>query len=238
LQLDRHSIEKRDFPITRKGYDTAAVDAHLRALAGAVEELQSALGQRDGSLAASAASQVEGILQAAQATAADIERQAREQARALREQTTAQASSHLQAVSQATAALAGQVQSMDGEVGSLLERLRGAGKRLAADLAALEGGGGAANDAAPVPASPPQPIELTAAEPAAHEPPASVGHEPVQVEMEPEPAEEDLDGARLVALNMALNGESRQDTERYLSQHFGLSESAQLLDEVYAAIEG
>lgn len=230
MQLDRQSIEKRDFPITRKGYDTAAVDAHLRALAGAVEELQSALGQRDGSLAASAASQVEGILQAAQATAADIERRASDEARALREQTLAQASSHLQAVSQATAALAGQVQSMDGEVGSLLQRLRGAGERLAADLAALEGGEGAANNAVPAQASPPQPIELTAAEPAAHE--------PVQVDMEPEPAEEDLDGARLVALNMALNGESRQDTERYLSQHFGLSESAQLLDEVYAAIEG
>ena len=33
VELDRQSIEKRDFPIGRRGYDPAAVDAHLRALA-------------------------------------------------------------------------------------------------------------------------------------------------------------------------------------------------------------
>ena len=32
----------------------------------------------------------------------------------------------------------------------------------------------------------------------------------------------DLDGARLIALNMALNGESRADTERYLAENFEL----------------
>ena len=47
----------------------------------------------------------------------------------------------------------------------------------------------------------------------------------------------DLDGARLIALNMALNGESRADTERYLAEHFQLSERQRLVDEVYAAIE-
>ena len=237
MQLDRQSIEKRDFPIIRKGYDPAAVNAHLRTLAGVVDELQSTLAQREGSLAASAGSQVESILQAAQATAANIERQANEEARALREQALAQASSHVQAVSQATAALASQVQSMDGEVGSLLKQLRVAGERLAGDLAALEGGTADA-DAIPVGASPTPPLELPASEPETDEPQALVSREPVQVHTAPAPQEEDLDGARLVALNMALNGESRQDTERYLSEHFGLSESAQLLDEVYAAIEG
>src|SRR5207253_3185085 len=47
----------------------------------------------------------------------------------------------------------------------------------------------------------------------------------------------DLDGARLVALNMALNGESRAATERYLAEHFQLHECDKLIDEVYAAIE-
>jgi hypothetical protein len=48
----------------------------------------------------------------------------------------------------------------------------------------------------------------------------------------------DLDGARLVALNMALNGQSRGDTERYLAENFDLADRAKLVDEVYAAIEG
>ncbi len=48
----------------------------------------------------------------------------------------------------------------------------------------------------------------------------------------------DIDGARLVALNMALNGDSREDTGRYLAENFELAEPERLLDEVYAAIEG
>jgi hypothetical protein len=47
----------------------------------------------------------------------------------------------------------------------------------------------------------------------------------------------DLDGARLVALNMALNGESREQADRYLSENFQLADRERLLDEVYAAIE-
>ncbi|HEX9481708.1 MAG TPA: hypothetical protein VF927_06375, partial [Solirubrobacteraceae bacterium] len=48
----------------------------------------------------------------------------------------------------------------------------------------------------------------------------------------------DVDGARLIALNMALNGESRSDTERYLAENFQLADRGKLVDEVYAAIEG
>ena len=33
MELDRQTIERRDFPIARRGYDPAAVDAHLQALA-------------------------------------------------------------------------------------------------------------------------------------------------------------------------------------------------------------
>ncbi len=51
-------------------------------------------------------------------------------------------------------------------------------------------------------------------------------------------AGEDLDGARLVALNMALGGESRQQADRYLAERFELADRAKLLDEVYAAVEG
>jgi len=48
----------------------------------------------------------------------------------------------------------------------------------------------------------------------------------------------DLDGARLVALNMALNGEPREDADRYLAENYQLADRAKLIDEVYAAIEG
>ena len=51
-------------------------------------------------------------------------------------------------------------------------------------------------------------------------------------------ARETVDGARLIALNMALNGESREETERYLAENFELADRVQLIDEVYAAIEG
>ena len=40
VDLDRQSIERRDFPIARRGYDPAVVDAHLRALAAEVQELR------------------------------------------------------------------------------------------------------------------------------------------------------------------------------------------------------
>ena len=37
MALDRQSIEKRDFPIGRRGYDPDAVDAHLSLLADELE---------------------------------------------------------------------------------------------------------------------------------------------------------------------------------------------------------
>jgi hypothetical protein len=48
----------------------------------------------------------------------------------------------------------------------------------------------------------------------------------------------DLDSARLVALNMALNGDSREEAERYLAENFQLADRGKLIDEVFAAIEG
>ena len=55
MDLDRQAIERRDFPIGRRGYETAAVDAHLRALAAEFEDLQrSAGGAGEGSAPAEA----------------------------------------------------------------------------------------------------------------------------------------------------------------------------------------
>ena len=72
---------------------------------------------------------------------------------------------------------------------------------------------------------------------------ASAARRPVANGDEPYDEDEDedggdVDGARLIALNMALNGDSRADTDRYLAENFELADRQQLIDEVYAAIEG
>ena len=150
MELDRQSIEKRDFPIGRRGYDPAAVDAHLRTLATEVEELRHALDSRSGeSLGSSAGMQVQGILEAAEATAADIEQKASDDARRTRaeadsdaERTRAdaveRAQAHVAAVAQATSVLSERVEAMDGEAITLVESLRAGASRLATDLTAVE----------------------------------------------------------------------------------------------------
>jgi|SRR3954451_8916714 hypothetical protein len=50
--------------------------------------------------------------------------------------------------------------------------------------------------------------------------------------------EADAEGARLIALNMALNGEPREATDKYLAENFDLGDRSKLLDEVYASVEG
>ncbi len=48
---------------------------------------------------------------------------------------------------------------------------------------------------------------------------------------------DETEGARLIALNMALNGTPREETLRYLAESFSLADAEQLLDEVYASVE-
>jgi hypothetical protein len=67
--------------------------------------------------------------------------------------------------------------------------------------------------------------------------------EPVAVAPADEPdaaadEDDDVEGARLVALNMALNGDPRAAVDKYLAENFDLSDRAALLDEVYATVEG
>jgi DivIVA domain-containing protein len=260
MELDRQSIEKRDFPIGRRGYDPAAVDAHLRALAAEVEELRYTLESRAGeSLGSSAGTQVQGILEAAEATAADIERKASDDARQTRaeadsdaERTRAdaveRAQAHVAAVAQATAVLIERVEAMNGEAGTLVASLRAGAGRLATDLTAVEtnmaelydaaGRGGDAAQVDPPPAVAPAPP--VPPPPAPAPPPATPLPSPA-LPHSSEPANggsDDLDGARLIALNMALNGDSRAATDRFLAEHYELADRQKLLDEVFAAIEG
>ncbi len=272
VDFDRQAIERRDFPIGRRGYDPAAVDAHLRALADEYEQLQRAAitGGVDVSVASTAGSQVQSILQAAETAAAEIERHALENARQLREdadrdadrtreEAVERARQHVAAVAQVTARLLEHVGSMDGEVSALVESMRAGAGRLAADLSAVETGmselydaasgrGGAALEPEPSrqfepeprqfePEPPPRPFEREL-DSALQEAPQPVAAPVPSGAQEAGAGGSDVDGARLIALNMALNGESRADTERYLAENFQLPDRLKLIDEVYSAIEG
>ena len=301
MDIDRQAIERRDFPIARRGYEPAAVDAHLRALASEIEQLQRELADGGGapaSLASTAGTQVQSILAAAEATAAELERDARDSASqtreeadrdaaSTREQAIAQARGQVAFVAQATAALLERVGSMDAEIGALVDSVRAGSDRLAADLSAVETNMGELYDAAAgqpavhavsgdvmrpsIPVPPPSMPHLAAPAPPAHAssppPPAAAGHAEspaAQPPLSPPETTEpdahvdpeapttagaagasqgagengDLDGARLIALNMALNGESREDAERYLAENYQLVDRGKLISEVYAAIEG
>ena len=51
----------------------------------------------------------------------------------------------------------------------------------------------------------------------------------------PKPAAgDDEEAARLVALDMALAGTPREETEKYLAEHYTLADPAAVLDDVYA----
>src|SRR4051795_3256534 len=85
MSLDRQSIEKRDFPIGRRGYEPEAVDAFLGQLADEVDALQRAQARRSTeSLAQAASEQVRSIVEAAESSAADIERAAEDEASQIR----------------------------------------------------------------------------------------------------------------------------------------------------------
>jgi DivIVA domain-containing protein len=247
MGLDREAVQRRDFPIVRRGYDPAAVDAHLSELAGEVERLAHG-GPAEPSLANAAGSQVQRVLEAAQKAAAEIESEARRHAA----ETRARAQSEARASSeQAIAAARAQIAAAAQAAQALLERLSLA--ELGIDELLHAPGsdrGEPAKERQPARAGtqgagPPAKPSAGAQAPRAAKPAGAAGRPPQTGDAgAPEPAAEpaggdngELDGARLVALNMALSGESREATERYLAEHFKLAERARLIDEVYAAIE-
>jgi cell division septum initiation protein DivIVA len=279
MALDRQKIEKRDFPIGRRGYEPEAVDEHLTRIAEEVEQLRrSARSGTSGpsaksspaSIAQAASEQVRSIVEAAESSAAAIEQGARDEADRIREEAEAdardtrdeavgQSQEHVGKVRQATTQMLQRVDAMEAELGGLIESLRTGANRLTADLSLLEGGMADLYDAAgrdrPAGGSSPRVVESVPLAVVADAPPAAdeavddgaVDDEAVVVEEVfvaevSEPVSEaaaggDTEGARLVALNMALNGTSREETDRYLAENFDLSDRGALLDEVYATVE-
>lgn len=160
-----------------------------------------------GPVASAAGSQVQKILEAAETTADQLRADAAEEAR-----------EHVHRVSTAARELLERLGAMHDELGSMMDRLREEAGRLSAELRTLE------RDVAELAPR----VEDEEEEP-----------EPVAVEAEPEPEPEppakpdDEEAARLVALDMALAGTPREETEQYLAEHYTLADPGAMLDDVY-----
>jgi DivIVA domain-containing protein len=227
VALDRQTIMRDDFPSNRRGYDPAAVDAHLDRIADAVDEMRRQAAA-PAPLSAQAGQQVKAIVGAAERGAQEI-----------REAAQAEAREHVAHVTAAADRLRERIEQMERDMTQLVIDLREGADRLRGDLDALQAGtdelstaGGAALAAPASAPAPPEPRAVAPtpdATPAAPEPPAP---EPAAA---PEPRNGDSAAARIVALDMALSGTSREDTDRYLAENYDLPDRAALLDEVYAA---
>ena len=289
MALDRHSIEKKDFPLGQRGYDPDAVDAHLAGLADEITAFRQEARRRSDTVASSASDRVRTIVDAAEQTAAEINRaaegdareirdEATHEANAVRETATREAHEYLEKVSASTNAMIDRLRAMEEEMNAMIETVRAGSNRLSTDLQQLQSGfDEVSGSLSPRPAFKPdepaavqtqaetvdhseaqagglhEPPSGEHAQPAAEDSAAATPASPEAAELESvagdpghangseqaEPAHHagDAEGARLIALNMALNGTPREETERYLSENFHLADTGGLLDEVYASVE-
>ena len=287
LELDRRSIERRDFPPARRGYDPDEVDRHLQAVAAEVEKLKAGANQQP-TVAGAAATRVQAIVEAAERSAKEIEEHARADAqrsraeaeraaREAREQADRQAAEHLeraQKMADGLAERADDLQSqtqqlldqLGGAVGQVVDSLRGGAENIRSELTQMRHELGAVRDARvqvsdqptaqftppDVEAEPEPEVAPATDEPAADAEPGPPDAEPAIIQDTVEAAEQAAarepeagggggranEGARLIALNMALSGTPREETARYLADNFDLDDQDELLDEVYARAGG
>ena len=217
--MERHEIERRDFPTARRGYEPAAVEEHLRRVADAVEQLRE---RGHAALSAGASEQVRVILEAAERSAADLRAGAEREAR-----------EHVARVEDAARAMVGRLAALDRELQSLLGTLAEL-RTTAGELAPAREGPEVAAEA----------VDEPGRRAAADEPVARAAVD--EPELPPEDfaadaagaAEADEAGARLTALNMALSGTPREETARFLAEHYALADPEGLLDDVYARAGG
>jgi cell division septum initiation protein DivIVA len=187
------------------------------------------------SSAAVAAQRVQAILEAAEATAREITDKAR-----------ADAAAHVANAKDAIDGLMAQAEALQArmdEIATALGEAKAAVDAMAAEAKALVGSGSAEPPAAMAAAEPPVAAVTEPAE--APEPEAEPFElaDPPAADAEPEPAAAPAEsgsaapeGARLVALNMALSGKPREETARYLRENFDFEGADALLDEVYAKV--
>ncbi len=214
MALDRPSIVRRDFPTNRRGYDPPAVDAHLDQLATEVEALQRRAAE-PATLSQQAGEQVKAIVQAAERGAQEI-----------RESAQAEGRERVARVTEAADRLRARIEQMERDIVEVIIDLRTNVERLQRDLEALQSG------VADLSLATPAPGEAAAGEPEAAAPEPAP---PAADQDKPQGANGDAAAARIVALDMALSGTPRAETERFLAEHYAVPDREALLDEVYAA---
>src|SRR6476661_5644184 len=119
---------RTDFPSNRRGYDPAAVDAHLDRIAGEVEELRRQAAA-PAPLSAQAGDQVKAIVEAAERGAQEI-----------REAAHAEAREHVARVTAAADRLRERIDQMERDMTQLTLDLRTGAERLRGDLDQLQAG--------------------------------------------------------------------------------------------------
>jgi DivIVA domain-containing protein len=244
VELQRSEIERTNFASVRRGYDPAEVDKHLKAIADAAEEAL-----REKTTASAASQGVKKILEAAEKLGADIEKKAREEGEKIAAEARKKGEEIVErarkqsATEERRAERAGErLKRANSELGRLRELLAGlqpvtADEPSEAETAVVEEGDKAAAATAhgePTDAAP----EQAAAEKVAQESPAEAAHEaaPEKAAAGGEAAGQqgDGEGARLIALNMAMTGTPREETARYLQENFDLEDPEAILDDAYS----
>jgi DivIVA domain-containing protein len=225
MSLSRDQIIRSDFPTARKGYDTAAVDAHLREVADSVED------SSEPSLADVAAQKVASIVEAAEATAKEIEAEARREADELLAGARTQARDQLERAQRSVAKLVGQADELREKIGAMADDVMGPGETK-----------GETPQPEPVPEPQPEPVPEPAPPQPEIDPTPVVVPEPEPVTI-PEPAPDqpmpaavngaEDQAARLVAMKMALDGSSREEIAKHLAASYELGDSDELLDAVF-----
>jgi outer membrane biosynthesis protein TonB len=254
--VKREEIVRGDFPVARKGYEQAAVDAHLRSVADSVER-----DAESESLASVAAERVRSIVEAAEAKAHEIEADARtgldaaeKKAREIEADARREADELL---SKAKAQAQEQVERAQGSVSKLIgqaDELRERIGTMAQDVIATAGTASETPGPEIVPEPSPEPVPEPTPDPVPEPTPPEPEIDPSPVTVpEPEPPSipepqpdapapaaangmSDDQAARLVAMKMALDGSSRDDVATHLASQYELANSDSLLDSVFARV--
>lgn len=234
MALDRASITRRDFPTNRRGYEPAAVDAHLAALADEVQELERRAAASSAPLSAATGEQIRAIVEAAERSVAGMRADAELEAR-----------EHVARVAEAADELRVKLEQAERDVTRVLAHLREGVGRLHDDLLALQAGAVALGAAEPMPPAPEPDAdeEVSAPRPLRSvprpEPEPEIAPQPIVPEMPPPAAaSDDTDAARIVALDLALSGTPREEADRIIAGQYTVADRSALLDEVYAAAGG
>jgi DivIVA domain-containing protein len=233
MSISREEIVRSDFPTARKGYDPAAVDAHLRTVADSLE------GASEPSLADVAAQKVGGIIEAAEEKAKEIEADARREADEVLAAAKTQARDQIERAQRSVAKLVGQADDLRERIGAMADEVIGPAQA-AAETPQPEPVPEPQPEPVPEPAPPQPEIDPTPVVVPEPEPPREPEPGPVTI---PEPAPDqpapaaangaEDQAARLVAMKMALDGSPRDEIAEHLAANYELGDSDGLLDAVF-----